>query len=319
MNRVRIGFLLPDRPHSSSYMPLVMQVLIDAGVVVDVIHPTDRVIDLSTVRVEHDLYVLREMSGVAFSLAGTLHALGAAIVNPYPVSAALCDKIVTARILQAAGVPTAATYVASHVDSLLPLLEGGPIVVKPYRGGDGEGVRVVRTAAELAEVPRGREPMFAQRYHRPRGRDRTIYSIGGRLFGVKKVFPRQTEEGKEGELFDLTPELREIAVRCGETFGIDLYGVDIIESEGKPYVVDMFSIPGFKGVPTAPLLLAQYFRAAAEQASRGHTDMWRRASAGPLDADTWRPASTGPPASVGAGPGVLAASNARAAQPIAHD
>jgi len=269
MSRVRIGFLLPDLRHSKSYMPMVMQALADAGAVVDVIHPVDRLIDLSTIRVEHDLYVLRQMSGLAFSLAGTLHALGAAIVNPYPVSAALCDKIVTSRILHAAGVPTPATYMASHPGRLLPLLHAGPIVVKPYKGGGGEGICIVRNAAELAEVPRGRAPVFAQRYHPPKGRDRKIYAIGGRLFGVKKVFPRQTEEEKQGEPFDLTSELRDIAVRCGEAFGIDLYGVDIIESEGKPYVVDMFSIPGFKGVPDAPLLLAQYFYAAAERASRG--------------------------------------------------
>jgi ribosomal protein S6--L-glutamate ligase len=246
-----------------------MQALADAGAVVDVIHPLDRLIDLSTLRVEHDLYVLRQMGGLAFSVAQTLHELGAAIVNPYPVSAALSDKIVTSRILQAAGVPMPATYVAAQADSLLPLLEAGPIIVKPYKGGGGEGIRIVRNAAELAEVPRGREPMFVQRYHPPAGRDRKIYAIGGRLFGVKKVFPRQTEEEKQGEPFELTPELREIAVRCGEAFGIDLYGIDIIESEGTPYVVDMFSIPGFKGVPNAPLLLAAYFYAAAERASRG--------------------------------------------------
>src|SRR2546425_7123089 len=60
-----------------------------------------------------------------------------------------------------------------------------------------------------------------------------------------------------------------ISLRCGRAFGIDLYGVDIIESEGMPYVVDMCSVPGFKGVPDAPRLLAQYFYAAAERAARG--------------------------------------------------
>lgn len=38
-------------------------------------------------------------------------------------------------------------------------------------------------------MPSGREPVFAQRYHPPQGRDRKIHAIGGRLFGVKKVFP----------------------------------------------------------------------------------------------------------------------------------
>src|SRR2546427_8484494 len=38
-----------------------------------VILPAEGAINLSRVRVEHDLYVLRKMSGLALSLAGALH------------------------------------------------------------------------------------------------------------------------------------------------------------------------------------------------------------------------------------------------------
>ena len=273
MKTLRIGFLLPRTSlHSRNYMCLVMRALAAAGVDVDIVYPMDHPVDMSRVRVEHDLYVLRKMSGLAFSLAGALHRLGAAVVNPYPVSAALHDKVITSRILQAAGVPTPATYVASRAEELAPLLDAGPLVLKPHQGGGGYGVRIVRRAAELAEVPYDRHaPVFAQRYHAPRGRDRKIYAIGGRLFGVKKVFPPRTEAEKRGEPFALTPELCDIAVRCGRAFGIDLYGVDVIESEGTPYVVDMCSIPGFKGVPDAPRVLAEYFLRAAGRAMRGES------------------------------------------------
>jgi len=270
MRKVRIGFLLPHYSHKSkSFMPAVVRLVGESGAVAEVVHPVDRVVDLSKVRVEHDLYVLRHSSGFSLSLAGALHELGAVIVNPYPVSAALRDKVIASRILQAAGVPTPDTYVASHPDQLLPLLDLGPLVIKPHEGAGGHNVRIVRSRAELAEVNCGREPVFAQRYISNDGRDRKIYAIGGQIFGVKKVFPRRTEEEKQGEPFPLSPELRDLALRCGRAFGIDLYGVDIIESEGMPYVVDMCSIPGFKGVPDAPRLLAQYFYAAAERAARG--------------------------------------------------
>jgi len=270
MKGLRIGFLLPRySQRSKSFMPAVVQALAESGAMVDIIHPVDRMVNLAELRVEHDLYVLRHTSGFSLSLAGALHALGAAIVNPYPVSAALRDKIVATRTLQAAGVLTPATYAAAHPDQLRPLLDSGPLVVKPYQGAGGHHVGVVRNDVELAAVNCGREPVFAQRYHPNDGRDRKVYSIGGRLFGVKKVFPRRTEEEKQGEPFTLTPQLRDIAERCGRAFGIDLYGVDIIESEGTPYVVDMCSIPGFKGVPDALRLLTQYFHAAAERAVRG--------------------------------------------------
>jgi ribosomal protein S6--L-glutamate ligase len=270
MKRLRIGFLGPSySADSRSRMPIVMRLLAEAGVTVDVVRVKGRMIDLSTVRVEHDLYILKKIDGLALSVAGALHAQGAAILNPFPTTVMLGDKIIASRILQSAGIRTPATYAVSHADLLAPLLDDGPIIVKPYDGTGGYGVRVVQTRADLESVPAGKAPILAQRYHPPQGRDRKIYSIGGLLFGVKKVFPAVTEEEKHGEPFTPEPELRDIAFRCGAAFGIDLYGVDIIESEGQSYVVDMSSIPGFKGVPDAPRHLAKYFHAAAERAAQG--------------------------------------------------
>src|SRR5439155_27364798 len=156
------------------------------------------------------------------------------------------------RVLHLAGVPMLLTLVASTPSQLLILLEEGTNVIKPYQ--EGGQIKIVRTPAELAQVELGRDPVFAQRYHPPQDRDCKIYVIGGQLFGVKKVFPRRTQEEKLGEPFTLTPELIDIARRCGRAFGIDLYGVDVIESDGKAYVVDMDSIPAYKGVPDALLL-----------------------------------------------------------------
>ena len=270
---VRIGFLLPSYSRrSTSQWPAVVRALADAGAVVEVVHPVPggAALDVTQLRVAHDLYVLRKLSGFALSLAGVLHDLEATIVNPYPVTIALRNKMVAARVLQTAGVPVPATYVASHPEALAPLLDEGPLVVKPYDGGGGHHVQVVRTAAELATVRCDRRaPVFAQRYHPPQGRDRKLYVMGDQVFGVKKVFPRRTDEDKRGEAFIPGPELRDLARRCGQAFGADLYGVDVIESNGEPYVVDVTSVPGYKGVPDAPRLLAQYIVAAAQRAARG--------------------------------------------------
>src|SRR3989475_1550303 len=256
MNKVRIGFLLPHYSQKSrSFMPDVVRILAESGAVVDVIHPPDGMLDVSRVRVEHDLYVLRHTSGLSLSLAGVLHELGAMIVNPYPVSAALRDKVIASRILQAAGVRTPDTYVASHPHQLLPLLDSGPLVIKPYQGAGGHHVRIIRTPAELADVDCGREPVFAQRYHPNDGRDRKIYAIGGRLFGVKKIFPRRTEAEKHGEPFTLTPEVCELAANCGGASRFYLYVVDIIEIAGSPYPVVIWSYLGSEDVTLSTTLL----------------------------------------------------------------
>jgi hypothetical protein len=64
-------------------------------------------------------------------------------------------------------------------------------------------------------------------------------------------------------------DLAEIMQRCGRALGLDLFGVDVVESGGRPYVVDASSFPGFKGVPDAPLRVARYIYAAAGRAARG--------------------------------------------------
>src|SRR5256885_6939520 len=67
----------------------------------------------------------------------------------------------------------------------------------------------------------------------------------------------------------VSAELRDFAFRCGRAFGVELYGVDIIESGGVPYVVDVGVTPGYKGVPDAPRLVARYLYAAAIRTARG--------------------------------------------------
>src|SRR5207244_11318262 len=111
------------------------------------------------------------MSGLALSLAGALHQQGAAIVNPYPASAALRDKIIASRVLQAAGVPTPATYVALHPDQLAPLLAEGPLAVKPCPRGAAPHVRIDPRAPQRADVDtRGRQPVLRTRYPPHAGR-----------------------------------------------------------------------------------------------------------------------------------------------------
>jgi len=266
----RIGFIMLSQPQArgSPIMPAVVKLLGEWGAKVEVLHPERQLLDLSRLRVDQDLYVLKASTDMALTVAGCLHAQGAAILNSYPVSMMLRDKIVSARILQRAGVPTPKAYLASHPRQLGRLLEEGPLVIKPYRSG-GEGAHVVWDADDLDGLPIDQEPLFAQRFHRPDGPDRRLYSIKGQVFGVLRPSQPRAYEQALGEPFTVAPDLREIALRCGEAFGIDLYGLDVVMSEGTPFVVDVSSFPGFKGVPDAALRLADYINWVVDRVLAG--------------------------------------------------
>lgn len=268
---MKIGMFMQRHPatRKSPIMPEVVQMLREWGARVDLIYPEERFTELATLRFEHDLYVLKSGTEVALSLAGALYSVGATVLNPYPVAATLRDKITATRVLQAAGVPVPDTYVSSHPKLFAPLLDAGPLVLKPYRGSQGRGVQVVFDVDDLADYTGDGSPVFAQRYHKPQGEDRKIYCIGGQLFGVLRVWPPRSYEEKVGQPFTITPELRDIALRSGQAFGIDLFGLDVVISNGAPYVVDIQAFPGFKGVPDAALRLADYIYTQCQRVLNG--------------------------------------------------
>src|SRR5213592_1024478 len=266
---MRIGIILYQMtPNVEQAVDLLSR----QGVRVDLTHPERQLISLSRVRVENDLYLLKSGSDIALSVAGALHALGAATLNPYPTVAMMRNKIIVTRMLKEAGVPTPDTYVASDPSDFRPLLEFGPLILKPYRGSRGAGIHIVRKPQELDGLKLD-GLMLAQRYHPPDGPDCKIYCIGGRLFGIRRIWPIQKYEDKLGQPFDLSAELRDVALRCGAVFGIDLYGLDTVVSDGRPYVVDVQKFGSYMGVPDAPRVLADYIVAAGTRAMRGELQL----------------------------------------------
>jgi ribosomal protein S6--L-glutamate ligase len=258
---MKIGVITKrEKAHKAgSIMQEAVALLQSRGVTVEAIYPEDSRLDVARVETDCDLYLLKSGTETALSLAGVLHAAGAKIINPYPTVVALRDKIISTKMLQSANVPLPETWFASKPEQLAELLKEGPIVVKPFwAASQGRGVQIVRNEEELATAPGEDGVIFAQRYYQPDGRDHKLYVIGDRVFGVRRVWPPKTLEDKLGEPFDVPEEMREIALGCGRAFGVGLYGVDLITSGGRPYVVDINTFPGFKGVPNAAELLADY-------------------------------------------------------------
>lgn len=263
MSGLSIGVIMQRRPVSrpSPISGEMISLLRKWGSEVDLLLPDEQPVRLDSLTARHDLYVLKSGTAAALSLAGALHSQGARILNPYPVAMACRDKVVATRILQAAGLPVPATWASARPAELAPLLADGPLVIKPSDGSEGRGVTVVTDPCDLPGDPVIGPPLLAQRYHRPDGRDRKLYCIGGNVFGVLRPWPVRSYEDKLGQPLVVSAQLRDLVLETGRAFGIDLFGVDVVVSAGTPYVVDVSAFPGFKGVPDAALRLADHLYA----------------------------------------------------------
>ncbi|KKL99901.1 hypothetical protein LCGC14_1809770, partial [marine sediment metagenome] len=126
-------------------------------------------------------------------------------------------------------------------------------------------IRVVRDARELGELPAAAGPIFAQQYVQGQGNglDLKAYVVGDQVFAVSRPFPPRTAVEKRGQPYALSREVREICLRCGQLFGLELYGVDLIETPDGPSVIEVNCFPGYKGVPEAERLLGDYLLESA--------------------------------------------------------
>jgi len=279
---MRVFFLTVRRvpPVPSPVLVDVFARLSDWGFHVAEAIPEENVLRADDLGPSEDLYVLKSHTELALSLAGLLHARGARLLNPYPSCVAAQDKITACNLLRHAGVPTPRTWVTGDVRLARPLLARGPLIIKPHRGHRGAGVSVVRDDAELVAAPTPAGPVVAQELVRGPGEDLKVYVVGERVFAVRKPFGPDSFT-RPGRQCEVTRRVREIALRCGRTFGLGLFGLDVIESPDGPVVVDVNYFPGYKGVPDAGALIADYIRDYA---------LGRRglASSGP-----WPPAAVG--------------------------
>jgi ribosomal protein S6--L-glutamate ligase len=248
--RVAIVALRHPSGRFSVLVPEMVDRLQRHGCDVEVVDPDAGPVDLAAVQTDADLYIVKSGTEAALSFAGVLHARGARVVNPYPVAAACRDKVVQTHVLAEAGVPVPQSWMTVEPMSLLRHLSDGPLILKDPRGSQGRGLEIVHDRAQLAALPGG-TPWLAMRYHAPEGQDLKLYRIGDEVFGVERVFPAGTYIEKLGRPYPVPADLRDVVLRCGDAFGISIYGVDVIRSRGRHWVVDMSSFPGFKGVPAA--------------------------------------------------------------------
>ncbi len=256
---MKFQFLLARRtPDVPSQIILdVSRILRERGHGVTSSIPEEELCGLHDLPLDHDLYLLKSYTELSLSLAGALSAQGANLVNPYDGCAAARNKIVCYQMLRKAGVPVPNAWITSDLGSLAPLLRQHALILKPVMGWRGEGIRVVRDERELAAIPHVPGPILIQEYLENPGEDLRLYVAGEEVFGIRKRFSR-TSFAVDGEPVPVSREMRSIARLCGRIFGLQLYGIDVIEGPSGPRVVDVNYFPGYKGVPGAAYAVAEH-------------------------------------------------------------
>jgi ribosomal protein S6--L-glutamate ligase len=218
-----------------------------------------------------DVLVARGRSPALLDLLGRAESAGVATVNPRSAIAAVLDKAGMARTLASAGIPSPA-FLVGTIDAIARDARPAdfPMVVKPIFGDNARGIRVVSSREELARLPWTEPAALAQPLVPSGGEDLKLYVAGARVWAVRKPSPIARRPVGSARLVPTTPTLDALARRCGRLFGLELFGVDCIETPRGPVVIEVNDFPNYTGIDGVDAQLALHVigRALARRAER---------------------------------------------------
>ncbi|MEV5986315.1 alpha-L-glutamate ligase [Streptomyces sp. NPDC052051] len=212
-----------------------------------------------------DIYLLKAHTPRALVLARFLEAHGARVVNSAAVTELCQDRSRTAAVAEGAGLPMPRTRTLDALSDALHAAErpesGYPIMVKSRHNRRADLVARVDGPAELRDlaVKWSDEPVVLQEFVANSGWDHKLWVIAGEVFADVRPAPvgAPPDGARSAPLVhDLPRSWTRLALHTGEVFGLDVYGVDVLDREGAPVVVDINAFPGIRGPKGAPAALA---------------------------------------------------------------
>ncbi|MCI0459149.1 MAG: 30S ribosomal protein S6--L-glutamate ligase [Gemmataceae bacterium] len=191
--------------------------------------------------------------------------MGVYCVNESQAIARSRDKLRCLQILSRHDIglpPTVYTRQADHVPTCIDQVEGPPVVVKLLEGTQGIGVVLAETAATASSVIEAfhglDQNILIQKFIKEaKGADIRALVVGRKVVAAMKrkavagEFRSNLHRGGKAAAVRLSPEYRKTALAAARVLGLRVAGVDLIESDEGPMVMEVNSSPGLEGVEKA--------------------------------------------------------------------
>ena len=175
------------------------------------------------------------------------------------------DKLVACQMMAEARVPvpiTAHVGAWEDTDRAVRRVGGAPCVVKSTEGTHGSGVFLVNSSSQARQLvfqmlERGMRPLVQEYVKESHGSDVRALVVGGEVVASMRRKAHGSEFRSNFHLggsvtgVDLTEEQRRIATLSAETLGLEVAGVDMLESDRGPLVLEVNSSPGLEGIERA--------------------------------------------------------------------
>ncbi len=235
------------------------------------------------------------ITGYGLCVVNQFDMMGVPVANGASAIARSRDKMRCLQLLSRFSIPIPRTVMAREPDALTTAVErigGLPAIIKLIQGTQGVGVMIAHSMAEIASILEtmqnmGQQVILQEFIAESKGSDVRALVVGKRVVAAMRRVARSGEfrsnihRGGEGESLTLPTNYAQVAVKAVRVLGLEIAGVDLLESKNGPLVMEVNASPGFEGleratgVDVAGAMVAHASRMVETQAAA-----WRRA--GPL-------------------------------------
>ena len=239
-------------------------------------------------------------------IGASITFFGLAVVRQFEMMGVYClnesqaiarsrDKLRCLQILSRHDVgmpPTVYTRQAEHVTSCIEKVHGPPVVVKLLQGTQGIGVVLAETtvaASSVIEAFHGLDQnILIQKFIREsNGSDIRALVVGRRVVAAMRrqavagEFRSNIHRGGKAKKISLPPDYRKTALAAARVLGLRVAGVDMIESDDGPMVMEVNSSPGLEGIQKATNVdvaraIVEHVEREAAPAAKNHAPPARR-------------------------------------------
>ena len=175
------------------------------------------------------------------------------------------DKLRSLQIMARAGVgmpKTVFTNYSTEVKKIIGEVGGPPLIVKLLEGTQGVGVVLAPTQKAAESIIQAFHSMKArvivqEFIKEAKGEDIRAFVVDGKVVGAMKrtgkegEFRSNVHRGGSVELIKLSKEERKAALVSARAMGLSIAGVDLLQSDRGPLVLEVNSSPGLQGIEKA--------------------------------------------------------------------
>jgi ribosomal protein S6--L-glutamate ligase len=172
------------------------------------------------------------------------------------------DKLRSLQILSRHNIGIPRTTFVRDKKDVIPAIErvgGAPVIIKLIEGTQGIGVLLaesMKAAESIIELLQSqKQNVLIQKFvAESKGRDIRAFVVGDRVVAAMRrtaegqEFRSNVHRGGKAEAVELDDEYKETAVRSAQILGLQVAGVDMLESKNGPQVMEVNSSPGLEGI-----------------------------------------------------------------------